>query len=99
MDDVRSLVRLVERAPVPDLWPDIESRKPGPLPPAPGPDGRVVAAMLALAVAVAGFVFVYEAVRPHDTRSGAGKPTPAFEPGHLTGEPTITAEIPVPEGL
>jgi hypothetical protein len=99
MDDVRPLVRLVERAPVPDLWPDIESRRPGPLPPAPRPHRRVAAAVAALTVAVVGFVFVYEAIRPDDTRSGTGTPSPTVEPGRLTGEPTITAQIRVPDGL
>lgn len=99
MDDVRSFLRLVERAPMPDLWPDAASRTPGPLPPSAGPGSRVAAATIALVVAAAGFVFVYEAVRPFDTRSRAGTPTPPFEPEALTGEPTITAEIPVPEGL
>jgi streptogramin lyase len=100
MDDVRSFLRLVERAPMPDLWPDVASRTPSPLVPAsPAPGRRVAAATIALAVAAAGFVFVYEAVRSRDTRFGAGTPTPTLEPGPLAGEPTITAEIPVPEGL
>jgi streptogramin lyase len=97
MDDVRSFVRLVERAPTPDLWPDIASRTPRSLPPSRGPRRRVAAAVTALVVGAAGFLFIYDAVRPDATRSGTGTPTP--EPSPLIGEPTISAEIPVPDGL
>ena len=97
MDDVRSFVRLVERSPMPDLWPDVASRRPGAFPPPAPPGRRATAAVVALAVAAAGFVFVYEAVRPDDTAPIVETPTPSVEP--LTGEPTITAEIAVPEGL
>jgi hypothetical protein len=101
MHDVRSLLRLVERAPMPDLWPDVASRTPGPLPPSPGPVRRLVGAAIALAVAAAGFAFVYEAMRSDHGSSGVGTPTPTVEPSppSLIGHPTITAEIPVPDGL
>ena len=99
MRDVDSLVRLVDRAPVPDLWSDIQSRTPGPVPAAPRPGRRVAAAVTALAVAALGFVFVYTAVRPDDALQGPGTPAPTTEPGSLTGEPTISAEIPVPDDL
>jgi streptogramin lyase len=59
----------------------------------------MAAAVTALVVGAAGFVFVYEAVRGDDSRSGTGTPTPAVEPNPLTGKPTITAEIAVPDGL
>ena len=56
----------------------------------------MAAATIARVVAAGGFVLAYEAIRP---RSGAGTPTPRVEPGPLTSEPMITAEIQVPEGL
>jgi hypothetical protein len=99
MHDVHSLVRLVDLAPVPDLWSDIWSRRPGPAPPAAGPGRRIAAAVIGLAVAAIGFEFVYAAVRPDDARQGAGTPasTTGFE--SLSGEPTITARIKVPDEL
>jgi DNA-binding beta-propeller fold protein YncE len=99
MHDVHSLVRLVDRAPVPDLWSDIQSRMPGRVQPAAGPGRRTAAAVIGLAIAAIGFVFVYAAVRPDDARQGVGTPTSTTEPDALTGEPTITARIPVPEDL
>ena len=95
MDDVRSLVRLVEHAPMPDLWRDVASRIPGPLPPQPGPR-RTIAVVVAMAVAAAGFVVAYQVFRP------LGNPTPTAKPEStrpLTGEPIVSARIPVRDGL
>lgn len=99
MDDVRSLVKQVDRAPMPDLWPEIRSRSPSPLPPAPGRGRRSIAAVVALAISAAGFALAYEALRPADEPPIGETPSPPVTTPPLTGEPTITAEIPVPDGL
>jgi hypothetical protein len=99
MDDVRSLVKLVERVPTPDLWQEIGSRSPSPLPPAPGRGRRAVAAVVALAVAAAGFALAYESLVPADAPPGGESPSPSVTTPPLIGEPTFTAEIPVPDGV
>lgn len=57
MPDLEQRFRSLSRTNAPELWPEIESRPPGPLPPSP-PGRRLVAGATALVVAVAGFAFV-----------------------------------------
>ena len=83
----------------PELWPDIEGREPRP--PRPEiPWGRLGTAALALAVAAAGVAFAYQAFRVDPVVPGEVQPSPSVEPtplSPLTGDPQITAEIPLPK--
>jgi len=60
--DLDERFRALSRTRAPELWPDVETRPPGPLPPTPR-GRRVVSGVTALAVAVAGFVVVVTAFR------------------------------------
>lgn len=57
---LRARIRAVDRIPAPDLWPEIERRPPGTIPPAataPPRVRRLVAAVAAIVIAGAGLVF------------------------------------------
>jgi hypothetical protein len=77
----------------PDHWPDLREREPRPLPPAPMRlPRRIGVTVLALAVAVAGFVFV-----THAFRTDRQPPVPAAQPapqgdGSPTAQPNTTCE-------
>jgi hypothetical protein len=99
-DDVRSFVRLVDRASAPDLWDDIESRIPRRPPAEPGGGRRVAAAAVAIVVTLAAFAFGYEAFRSDGSSVTGEDPEPSVVTSpipRLTGEARITAEIPLPE--
>ena len=97
MDDVRSFVRQIERAPAPDLWPDVRERTPGAPTPEPGPRHRWGITAMALLVAIAAFAFVNDALRLGGTPGDEG-PSPSETPPALTGDPRITATVPLPAG-
>src|SRR6266545_4641752 len=63
MSDLKERLRDIEGFAPPDLWKDITSRESHPLRPEPPSGRRVAVALLALAVAAAGLVFVSRAFR------------------------------------
>ncbi|MGH2765462.1 MAG: hypothetical protein ACRDKA_06075 [Actinomycetota bacterium] len=86
MADLRELLSQADRVPAPDLWPDIKERRPR----RPDRSRRVVAGVVALALAASGIVLVSKAFlgdreRPPVPRNAAG----------MEVDPRITAEIPV----
>jgi DNA-binding beta-propeller fold protein YncE len=100
MTDLDSRFRDADRIQVPDRWPEIVGREPKPLRDEPGPARRVVIATFALALAFAGLAFAVSILRP-EGRTSPTTSAPTEEPNPvpaLTGEPRITAEIPIPDG-
>jgi DNA-binding beta-propeller fold protein YncE len=98
-DDVRSLVQQVEQAEVPELWPDITSRPPSPMPPEPGRGHRVIAVVLASLIAATSFGYAYETLRERGGPQPADTSTPSAEPSPLpllTGDPRVAVQIPLP---
>lgn len=93
MRDVRSLVREVDRAPAPDLWSDVRTRDPRPMPPEQGLRDRPAVVLVTLALTAAAMVFVFEAFRTDGTSM---VDVPTVEPVSLMGTPRVTAEIPLP---
>jgi hypothetical protein len=98
MPDLDERFRTLKRSAPPDLWPDIEGREPRP-PRRAIPWDRLGAVAVALVVAAAGVAFAYQAFRVEPVVPGNIQPSPSIEPTPLpplTGDPTITAEIPLP---
>jgi hypothetical protein len=86
MADLRDLLRQADRLPAPDLWPDIEGRRP-----ARTPHGghRLAAGVVALALAASGIALVSTAFfGTRESPRTPGAPLVALDP-------TITAEIDV----
>jgi len=91
--------RALKQTRPPDLWPNIEGREPRALR-RDIPWGRLGTAALALAVAAAGIAFAYQAFRVDPVVPGDVQPPPSIAPSPLpplTGDPTISAEISLPE--
>jgi hypothetical protein len=92
--DPRTLVHEVDAMPAPDLWAEIEGRRPEPPPPDPSDKSRFVAGAVALIVAGAALTFVFQALGPAQENDRRHQTTP--RPQSLpTGDPRVTAEIPL----
>ncbi|HEV8563407.1 MAG TPA: hypothetical protein VGR41_00675 [Actinomycetota bacterium] len=100
MIDLDSRFRDADRIQVFDRWREIIEREPKPPYREPEPGRRFLITTFALALAVAGVAFGINALRP-DGRTSLTTSSPTEEPSPfpaLTGEPRITAEIPIPGG-
>jgi hypothetical protein len=94
-DEIRSLVRQVDRAHVPDLWDDIRSRRPRAALPEARSMRRLATATVAIIATVAAFGFAYEAFRHYVRPAGEPSLIPSPMP-QLTGTPHVTAEVQLP---
>ena len=63
MVDVERLFRTLDELEPPVTWPDVEARQPGTLPPNPGSERKILATVVALAVAIAGIAIAVRAFR------------------------------------
>lgn len=99
MSDLDSRFRDADRIQVSDRWPEIVGREPRPTQDEPGPVRRIVIATFALVLTVASVAFAFSALWPDGgTPSIATSPTEEPSPLEaLTGEPRITAQIPIPD--
>lgn len=82
MSDLKTRFRGAERMPTPDLWSDIVSREPRPPRPEPSPTRRVLVAMVAFAIAVAGVAF---AIRAFEGPRGRPQPIAPAPSGAMNG--------------
>ncbi len=82
MSDLKQRLRDIERFSPPDLWKEITSRESRPLRPEPASCRRVAVALLAFAVAAAGFVFVSRTFRSSSGSAPVG-PTPQVSGGAI----------------
>jgi DNA-binding beta-propeller fold protein YncE len=97
-DDIRTFVRQVDRAQVPDLWDDIQSRQPRTPQPEARSTRRLVTATVAIIVAIVAFGFAYEAFRSYVKPASEPSPSVTASPvPQLTGTPHVTAEIQLPD--
>ena len=74
--DPRTLVHEVDKTTAPDLWSEIQGRRPGPPLPGPSNKSRLAAGALAFVVAAGALTFAYQALRP----------APDPSPGNRTNE-------------
>jgi hypothetical protein len=99
MSELDDRFRDADRVHVPDRWPEIVQREPRSTTKVPGPGRRLLIATFALLVAAAGVSYGISVLRPDRSAlpgtspTGEPSPTPA-----LTGDPSISAQIPVPDG-
>lgn len=56
--DPRAMVNQIDQTPAPDLWRDIQGRRPGPPPPEPAHRGRLAAGLVAAVVSIAAIGFL-----------------------------------------
>lgn len=92
MDEVKRLIRQVDVVGSPDLWSDIETRRPRPPEPGPGPGRRVVVAVMALLLSAGGtWLLVRSFGATGSSLPPATRATPAT--------PHLAAEIAMPDGL
>ena len=78
--DPRTLVHEVDKTTAPDLWPEIQGRRPGPPLPSPPNKSRLAAGALAFVVAAGALTFGYQALRLADETDRRHQATPVPKP-------------------
>lgn len=98
MPDLKTRFHGAERIPVSNLWPEIVSHRPEPMRSGPGPVRRSFVGVIAILLAVGGIALAVRAFRPERPTDRGPSPSVGHSPiPPLTGDPRITARIPLTE--